>query len=190
MTMAFLLFVAAAIFFNSPSFGQQNSRVGVVVSNGIQFEIPPGYIQHKGKDRSTLIVEPPEGSHTFALIKVYFELRPTDIPGHDRTQEKMAQLGLSKTAELKAILAGREGKCVEYSVKTKSGAALAQAECSFGTELHASFLENHKISVSFTHSCRRQSPHGRTGSCDVQNFALFRISQMSADIAKKHTVVM
>jgi hypothetical protein len=136
MTMAFLLFVAAAIFFNSPSFGQQNSRVGVVVSNGIQFEIPPGYIQHKGKDRSTLIVEPPEGSHTFALIKVYFE----HIPGHDLTQEKMAQFGLSKTAESKAILAGREGKCVEYSVKTKSGAALAQVECSFGTELHTSFF--------------------------------------------------
>jgi hypothetical protein len=140
MTIAFLLLMAGAIFSNSLSFGQRKSTTAVVVSNGVQFQIPPGYVEHKGKDRSTVIFEPPKGSHTFALIKVYFEHRETDIPGHDLTQEKMELFGLSKTGDRKANLSGRSGGCVEYSVKTKSGVAIAQAECSFGTELHTSFF--------------------------------------------------
>ena len=139
MTMTLLL-IAGAIFSNSPSFGQRKTPAAVVVSNGIQFEIPPGFETHKSRNSNIIIFEPPEESHMIALIKVYFQRRETDIPGHDLTQEKMAQFGLSKTAETKAILAGRDGKCFEYSVKTKSPVALAQAECSFGTELHASFF--------------------------------------------------
>ena len=140
MTMAFLLLAAGVIFFNSPSFGQRKARVAVIVSNGLRFESPPGFETHKSRDPNIIIFEPPERSHTFALIKVYFERRATDIPGHDLTQEKMERFGLSKTGDRKAILAGRSGGCAEYSVKTKSGVALAQAECSFGAELHTSFF--------------------------------------------------
>ena len=101
-------------------------------------------MEHKSKDGNTVIFEPHEDSRTFALIKVYFEHRLTAIPGHGLTQEKMEQLHLSKTTESKAILAGREGKCAEYSVKAKSGIVLAQAECSFGTKLHTSFFGDPK----------------------------------------------
>jgi len=143
------LLIGGAIFSNSPSFGQRKSTAAIVVSNGIQFPIPLGYVEHRGKDRSTVIFEPPKRSHTFALIKVYFEHRETDIPGHDLTHEKMELFGLSKTGDRKANLSGRSGGCVEYSVKTKSGVAIAQAECSFGTELHTSFFGEPKNLSTF-----------------------------------------
>lgn len=148
--MTMTLLIAGVIFSNSPSLGQRKAPVTVFVSHGVRFEIPLGYVEHKSKERDTIIFETPEESQTLALIKVYFEHRLTDIPGHELTQEKMQQFGLTKTAESKAIFAVREGKCVEYSVKTKSGVVLAQAECSFGTELHTSFFgEPKNLSVFY-----------------------------------------
>lgn len=115
-------------------------------ANGIRFKVLDGYKNRKSRNLGVLIFDYSDTTSS-SLIKMYFEHRATNIAG--RTQEEMDRFGLRRTGERKAMLAGRDGECVEYSVKAKSVIALAQAECSFGTELHASFFGSPERIVDF-----------------------------------------
>ncbi len=102
--------------------------------NGIRFRVPPGYTTRDSRFPGVFVFNW-QADNALALIQVYFEHRASAEPGSDLTQEQIKSFGLHETGKRKATLAGHDGACIEYSLR-----ALAQAECSFGTELHTSFV--------------------------------------------------
>ncbi|HET9364411.1 MAG TPA: hypothetical protein VFP71_05395 [Candidatus Angelobacter sp.] len=102
--------------------------------NGIRFRVPPGYKTRNSSFPGVFVFNQQE-DNTSALIQVYFEHRASPEPGSDLTQEQIKSFGIRQTGKRKATLAGHDGACIEYSVSS-----LAQAECSFGSELHTSFI--------------------------------------------------
>lgn len=135
-----LLMAAGTTFFYAPLAAQQESRLTFFESHGIRFTIPLGYEQRDSKNRNVVLFQPQKKLQTLAIVKFYFEHRPNSAPGSELTPQKMDEFGLTKTGERQMTMAGRDGGCVEYSVRTKSRAELVQAECTFGAELHSSFF--------------------------------------------------
>ena len=107
--------------------------------NGIRFQVPSGYKTRNSRYPGVFVFKREEDNAS-ALIQVYFEHRASAEPGSDLTQEQKEFFGLRQTGKRKATLAGHDGACIEYSLKTRYPISLAQAECSFGTELHTSFF--------------------------------------------------
>ncbi len=135
-----LLFAAGTAFSCPPFSAQQESQITFFESHGIRFTIPAGYEQRTSKNPGVALFEPHKELHTLAIVKFYFEHRADSSPGSELTPQKMDEFGLTRTGEWQMTMAGRDGGCVEYSVKTRSRVVLVQAECSFGTELHSSFF--------------------------------------------------
>jgi hypothetical protein len=107
--------------------------------NGIRFRVPRGYKTRDSRFHGVFVFDRQE-DHASALIHVYFEHRASAEPGSDLTQEQIKSFGIRQTGTRKATLAGNEGACIEYSVTASYAISLAQAECSFGTDLHTSFF--------------------------------------------------
>jgi hypothetical protein len=112
----------------------QSDRAAHREINGIRFRVPPGYSTRNSRFPGVFVFNLQEGN-AYALIQVYFEHRASAEPGSDLTQEQITSFGIRQTGKRKATLAGHDGACIEYSF-----GSLVQAECSFGTELHTSFV--------------------------------------------------
>ncbi len=107
--------------------------------NGIRFRVPPGYKSRNSSFPGVFVFNRQE-DNAYALIQVYFEHRASAEPGSDLTQEQIESFGIRPTGKRKATLAGHDGACIEYSVTFGGTSSIAQAECSFGTDLHTSFF--------------------------------------------------
>lgn len=116
--------------------GCQSDRATYREINGIQFRVPTGYTTRDSKYPGVFVFNQ-QKDNTSALIQVYFEHRASGEPGSDLTQEQIKSFGIRQTGKRKATLAGHDGACIEYSI---GSGLLVQAECSYGTELHTSFV--------------------------------------------------
>ena len=101
---------------------------------GIRFQVPLGYKSRNSRFPGVFVFNRQE-NNAYALIQVYFEHRASAEPGSNLTQEQITSFGIRQTGKRKATLAGHDGGCIEYSI-----GLLVQAECSFGTDLHTSFV--------------------------------------------------
>jgi len=117
--------------------GCQSDRATYREINGIRFRVPPGYKTRNSRFPGVFVFIQ-QGQNASALIQVYFEHRASAEPGSDLTQEQIKSFGIRQTEKRKATLAGHDGACIEYLVFGSTSPA--QAECSFGTELHTSFF--------------------------------------------------
>ena len=118
--------------------GCQSDRATYREVNGIRLRVPPGYKSRNGRYPGVFVFNQ-QKDNASALIHVYFEHRASSEPGSDLTQEQIKSFGIRQTGNRKATFAGHDGGCVEYSVAF-SDVRAAQAECSFGTDLHTSFF--------------------------------------------------
>lgn len=119
--------------------GCQSDRATYREINGIRFQVPAGYKTRNSRFPGVFVFNRQENNAS-ALIQVYFEHRASGEPGSDLTQEQIKSFDIRQTGKRKATLAGHDGACIEYSVALVRNSSLAQAECSFGTELHTSFF--------------------------------------------------
>ncbi len=117
--------------------------------NGIRFPVAPGYKTRNSRFPGVFVFNLQE-KNASSLIQVYFEHRASAEPGSDLTQEQIKSFGIHQTGNRKITLAGHNGACNQYSVTFgRSTSSLAQAECSFGTELHTSFFGTSDKLVDF-----------------------------------------
>jgi hypothetical protein len=119
--------------------GCQSDRATYREINGIRFRVPPAYKYRNSRYPGVFVFDRQE-ENASALIQVYFEHRASAEPGSDLTQEQIKSFGIQQTGTRKTMLAGHDGSCIDYSVTMGSMRSLAQAECSFGTDLHTSFV--------------------------------------------------
>ena len=107
--------------------------------NGIRFQVPFGYKSRNSRFPAVVVFDR-QDENASALIQVYFLHRASAEPGSNLTQEQIKSFGIHQTGKRKTTLAGHDGACIEYSVTFGTASSLAQAECSFGTDLHTSFF--------------------------------------------------
>lgn len=119
--------------------GCQSDRATHREINGIRFRVPPGYKTRNSRYPGVFVFNQQE-QNASALIQVYFEHRASAEPGSDLTQEQIKSFGIHQTGQRKTTLAGHDGSCIDYSVTIGYMNSIAQAECSFGTDLHTSFF--------------------------------------------------
>jgi hypothetical protein len=106
--------------------------------HGIRLHTPMFYTTSTGSayDEYSFITMPSPTRHKNASITVDFKKQPLGLALQPFSTEMQQKVGLRQMKQRDVLLAGRAGKCFEYT--TEFG--MTEIECSFGTEVRTSFL--------------------------------------------------
>jgi hypothetical protein len=106
--------------------------------HGIRLHTPMFYTTSAGStyDEYSLSTMPSPTRHKNASITVDFKKQPVGLALGPYPTEMQQKIGLRQIRQREAVLAGRAGRCFEYTNKF----GMADIQCSFGTDLRTSFM--------------------------------------------------